>query len=332
MASPYRESDDTPAAPLEELEWRRRVTRSALWAELLGAGDVIVLVATGWLPARFAVPGAVAWWVMSAGVAVRTWMWTAPQPRSAVGWRGWLLRGLVPLCLAVTGLLLLGVHLEMVSYILGAALMVAAIAYGWPFRRPQRGRWGPILAGLLGGVGSMVLSILPPILPAWRTFGVGFVLLAAAAPSALRRALLPVDYEWWFDNQTGTPGEWVALLVYRDGYAQLLFIDERPGWFASKDEATEWLQHEGYLHAERAIAERLVARVPPDVLPVARRRRRLRVEQSEPRVRVAADASSEAASYARVDAINQLDEDPTAETLDTAEPPRTLAVDRPHEY
>lgn len=104
----------------------------------------------------------------------------------------------------------------------------------------------------------------------------------------------PAEQHWWFDNQAGTPGEWVALLVYRAGPAEVLWNDARPGWFSSREHATGWLEQQGYLPAPRALAEHLVARVPPDVLPVARQKKRIRVEQgesgiehSEPRVRVA---------------------------------------------
>ena len=58
MPSPYRESDNTPRAPLAELAWRRRVARSARWVELLAAAEMVLLVASHWLPARFALAGA----------------------------------------------------------------------------------------------------------------------------------------------------------------------------------------------------------------------------------------------------------------------------------
>ena len=245
MPSPYRESDNSPPAPLEELEWRRRVTRSARWAEPLAAGEMVLLGATQWLPARFALAGAVAWWAIGAALAVATWMYTAPRPRSAVGWRAWLLRGSVPACLAFLGLLLLGMHLEIASYILGVLLVVAAFVYQWPFVRPRRARrlrdW--YLELLLYALAGTVWQFLPPIEPG-VIFRLCFVFAAMLGASALRRALLPVEQEWWFDNGKA-PGEWVALVVYRDQYAQLLFIHGAPAWFATKDEATDWLDYYG---------------------------------------------------------------------------------------
>ncbi len=318
MPSPYRESDNTPAAPLAELEWRRRVGTASLWAELLVAGEVVALLETGWLPARFTFGGAMAWFVLGVALAIATWLYTAPRPRSAVGWRGWLLRASVPAFVAAMGSLLLGMHLERTGFTLGVLLLGAAFTYSLPFRRPQRRRLGFGKAMLYVAAFTMFGMLTPPIEPDWRAYGLALILGAAGAPWDLRRTLLPVDREWWFDNQTGTPGEWVALLVYRDEYAQVVFIDERPGWFVSKDEAKGWLEDDGYLPAERALAEQLVDNVPPDVLPVARRRKRVRVQKSEPRVRVAADADT------AEEALHE-------HALDETEPARAVAVHTPDE-
>lgn len=271
--TPYRDSDNPPPAPLEELEWRQRVGKAALWAEELGVGGALVLLVTILLPARFAMQATVAWLVMGGALVVATWMYTVPRPHSVVGWRPWLLRVGVSLCLGVTGLPLLGVHLVASSYTLGALLLVAGLAYMWPFRRtPRRRSRREVRVTVLCMVAlAATLQILGPKID---FLGFCVVLAASLCAWALRDELLPVRLRWWFDSEAKPPGEWVALLVYRDERAQVLFIDDRPGWIAP--EALLALEDNGYVPAERALAEHLVDRVPPDVLSVARRSQRVR--------------------------------------------------------
>ncbi len=332
MPSPYRESDNTPPAPLAELAWRRRVARRARWAVLLAVAEMVLLVASYWLPAHFALAGAKAWLVLSAALVVATWLYTAPRPRSAVGWRVWLLRVSVPAYLGVMALRMFGTHLAMASYALGALLVVASVAYARPLRRPvpfdARGYLiGAVISGFAYGV---VLVFRPYLLRGLLlegiTPGLLFLVFAAGPAWATRNAVLPVEHEWWFDNQTQPPGEWVALFVHCDGQAEVPWDDDRPRWFSSKEQAVWWLSNQGYLPAERALAERLVDRVPTDTVPLLKPRKpprprkdKQRVRDVEPRVRVAAEAE---AIDREADAI----EEPA---LDDADPPRAVVIHDP---
>lgn len=329
MPSPYRRSDKSVPAPLGELAWRRRMLRSAGWAAGLLAGEMALLVAIPFLPLHLALVGLAAWCVLGAGAAVATWRLTAPEPRSGVDWRGWLLRAAVPAYLGLTGLILLGAQLHLASYVAHSVLLVAAtaaqsvtglllfVATLAHARRFDRAQWfwsGPLRDFLSWTLVSFPAFVLMDALPLRLWIGLTMLGMATVEFYALRRASLLVDQKWWFDNQTGTPGEWVALLVYRDGTAELRWTEERPGWFASEIAATWWLQQQGYLPAERALAEHLVSAVPPDTVPTARRPKRPRVAQSAPRVRVAADT------------------DPVDEAaLDEVEPRRAAAVRRADE-
>ncbi len=327
MPSPYRETDNTPLAPLEELEWRRRVARSARWAELLALAGLLLLLAGRWLAARFAL----AWLVMGAALVVITWMYTAARQRSAVGWRGWLLRASVALGLGVTALPLLGGHLGDAGHVLGLLLLGGVIPYLSSFRK-VRERWSSRQWVLFGASLLMLLKIIEylesPPQPAWRILCFCVVMAAYAGASSLRRALLPVEVRWWLDNQAGAPGEWVPLLVYRAGPAEVVWNDRRPGWFQSRQRAMGWLSQRGYLPAERAVAERLVDRIPPDSLPRVKPRKsprsrkdKQRVRDDEPRVRVAAEA----------EAVDGKADDIEERALDDAKPPRAVALHDPED-
>lgn len=50
--------------------------------------------------------------------------------------------------------------------------------------------------------------------------------------------------------------------MYRDQLAQVLFTDDRLGWFESNDNATAWLEERGYVPAERATEEGLISQLP----------------------------------------------------------------------
>ncbi len=333
MPSPYRESDNAPPAPLAELEWRRRVARSARWAAVLGAGGILLVLAGYWLPARFALAGAMAWLVVGAVLLVATWMYTAPRPRSAVGWRGWLLRASVAFGLGVTGLPLLGIHLGAAGFILGVLLVGATVPYIASFRKVRKVRvqWSR-RQWLLYGAFLFVLTAItdylvdPALQPAWRFLAVLVAGAAAWGAEPLRRTLLPMEHDWWFNNGTGTPGEWIVVFVYDDGLTELRWVNGNKSWFRFKSDAERWLGYYGYLPAERALAERLVDRVPTDTVPLLKPRKparprkdKHRVRDDEPRVRVAAEAEA-------IDREAEAIEEPA---LDDAEPPRAVTVRDP---
>ena len=96
----------------------------------------------------------------------------------------------------------------------------------------------------------------------------------------------------------------------------------------SRQRAMGWLSNQGYLPAERALAERLVDRVPADTVPLLKprkppqpRKNKQRVRDDEPRVRVAAEAE---AIDREADAMDE-------PALDDAEPPRAVTVHDPRD-
>ncbi len=337
MPSPYRETANTPPAPLEELAWRRRVARGAGWVEILLASNFAVLVLAGLiaLSTLDVVLLAVVWSATALGIAFGIWAVTAPRPGYRSDRLGWLLRASVLACLGVAVLVELGLGLGFVSFICSALVVVASTAYFAGLLE---------LAGATGHARWARVTIAPLVvlagvlhLAAWwlrwfPTFAVPYLCLVYAIdPRSHVRRAMGVDYHhWWFDSEMEPPGEWVSLLVHRDKHAEVLCADETLGWFVSKAEATEWLEDNGYVPAERAIEERLVSEVPPDVLrPRARKKLRSASMSPQPRVRVASEPSDDTADEAADGASDEINENAP---LDEPEPhQRAVAVDDPHD-
>lgn len=345
MPSPYRETDNIPPAPLAELRWRRSVMRRARWATLLALGGIPALVVSHWLLVHYVRVGVVVWSIAGVALAVATWMLTARRPGGHVGFSGWLVRGSTLVSVALAGVLLesagyvrgalAGVPLKIPSDLagtlpLGVGLLLATpatILVATRFRNwrddLEHGETGALIRYLTAAVFfGMLCEQLPPTL---RSGGF-FLLLTAFCFYGLGRKMLPAEQQWWFDNQAGTPGEWAALVVYPRGTAEVLRNGDRPGWFQTRHDAMGWLSQEGYLPADRAIAERLVDRIPPDVLPLMEprepsrwRKNKQRVRGDEPRVRVAAEA----------DAVDEEGNEIEEQPLDEAERPRAARVRTP---
>lgn len=334
MSGPYRESDNAPLAPLRELEWRRRVLRAARWALVLIFGEMALLVATWLLPARFAVAGAAAYWVMGAGIFVAIWKQTARRPGAGIGWRSWLLRGSVLGGLAVVGLRRLGLGSEPATLVCPLLVVVVSVVWGKPFVRPprlSRGYWATQTLSLV------FLFLMHPLLdrlhpPQPLLLGLLVLFCMAVAPSAVRRVLLAYRYAWWLDTEARPPGEWLLVLAYRDQQAELLRVDGTPGWFRSEAGATAWLEENAYVPAERAIRERLVNQAPPDLRGVVAWRARVAAATSpEPRVPVASDVFDGDVDEAADAAIDELDEHAFPDSVDEAVPRRLVATDQAHD-
>ncbi len=336
MSNPYRESNNAALWPLVDLKWRQRVAVGAGWAEILLVTNIVLLISTGLLSVGFGILALTAWLVACVGALLAVCLVTVPRPGRGVGGRGWLLRASFTAYLVILSLLQLGLPLDLASYVSGAVLVLAAFAFAGRFatwRGQARRGWPRSWIELLS---LLLLALLEPLIRLpdvgrWRDVALPVLTLAVFALALVRAAMLAVDQQWWFDTEMESPGEWVALLVHRDKQVEVLCVDQTLGWFTSEDDATEWLDDNGYIPAERALAERLVDSVPPNVLPVARRRKRLGVAQSEPRVRVEADVSDQAADKARPGAIDEPDETAAVDGLDTPEPPRTLTFEKPPE-
>ncbi len=368
MPSPYRETDNAPPAPLAELAWRRRVARSARWATLLALAGIPVLAVTHWLLARFVLAGVVVWCMVGAALVVATWMLTARRPGGHVGFEGWLVRGSALVSLALGGLLLesagrvagvlAAVPLKIATYVAAtlhlapnvARLLGSALGFAWDMsplgislllstlpalyfftrfgkwpgdgghREPGSTAWSFVVATVFGAL----CFELPPI---FMLGGIS-LLLTAYAFDELRHKVLPAEQQWWFDNQAGAPGEWVPLLVYRAGPAEVVWNDRRPGWFHSRQRAMGWLSQRGYLPAERALAERLVDRVPTDTVPLLKPRRPPQPRKNKKRVRVAPEPSDGAAHEAADAASDEMDDNAPP---DEPERPRVVAVHDPRD-
>ncbi len=235
---------------------------------------------------------------------------------------------------AVLGVLQLGIRLDVLGYICSALLVAAAVTYIRSFPSSPAPRKDRSLSRVLTVASATVGAVsapyyLPLLGPAWRIVGVLALLVTAAFFDGLRRSFLVVRHHWWFDSEMEPPGEWVALLVHRDKHAEVLCADETLGWFVSKAEATEWLEDNGYVPAERAIEERLVSEVPPDVLkPRARKKLRSASMSPQPRVRVAPEPSGGAAHEAADAASDEMDDNAPP---DEPEQPRAVAVHDPRD-
>jgi len=141
--------------------------------------------------------------------------------------------------------------------------------------------------------------------------------------------LLVDSADWWFDTEMEGPGEWVALLLHRDKHAEVLCVDETLGWFDSEGEATEWLEDNGYVAPKRALRERLVSDVPPDLSKSKRSLKRARAAASpDARVRVAASAPDGTPDDTASEATDPID---SHASPGDAEPARALAVHDPHD-
>jgi hypothetical protein len=226
--------------------------------------------------------------------------------------------------------------------VLAGVALLESIGLAWAARSIRRA--GIPLGGRAMTVRLVVMALLAPLLvlatfpdAGWvpgdlpLVFAVGFQLLMPIMFGGLSRFLLVRGHAWWFDKAAQAPGAWVSLLVRRNRRADVIAVDRRLGRFPSEEDAAEWLEDNGYVPAERALAEHLVDSVPPDVLPAARRHRQLRVAQSEPGVRVKAHTSGEAVTNADDDAVDELAESSVSDSLDTPEPTRALAVEKPRE-
>ncbi len=337
MSGPYRESERKPPAPVAELQWRNRVANSARRAaSLLLSNYALLLLRAVLPPQRLEALLGVLWLATGAGLAATTWTLTARRPHSRVHWLAWVIRAAVLAYLGVGGLTVLGLGIHIVAVVcigLVAAgfaghVGLALQAMGDP-AAAQDSRRRVLLIFL---VGVMWVSIIASIRSGpWAWMMVGFVAAGGAerALRDLRRALRIRHHHWWFDSEMEPPGEWVALLVHRDKHAEVLCLDETLGRFGSEDEATEWLEANGYVPAERAVEERLVAEAPPDVLKVrARNKLRAASTSPQPRVRVAPEASDDTAHEAADGAGDEMDDNAPP---DEPEPPRAVAVDDPHD-
>jgi hypothetical protein len=337
MRGPYRVSDNAPPAPIDELGWRRRVAHGARWAEMLLVANVALLVATGLISPWVTPFVAVAWLVVGLGLVLSAWMLTRPAPGHPVEWGAWLLRGSVVAYVAVVGPLQSGMGSHLVSLIVGELVLCAGMNHlARLFRAIQEdryARWTRLsMVPMVLVVAAIHSTTLGRTTPVSLLLSAYCLLWGTRLLSRLQNALRVDHGAWYLDTGMEPPGEWVALLLHGNKQAEVLCMDETLGWFASKGEATQWLEDNGYVPAERALAERLVDSVPPDILPMARRSKRLRVEQSAPRVRVDADTSDETAGHAHTGAADELDENAMADGLDTAEPMHTLTVEKPDEH
>jgi hypothetical protein len=156
------------------------------------------------------------------------------------------------------------------------------------------------------------------------------MIAGAGGFSGLRYWLRGAQHEWWFGKQTGKPGEWVSLLVFRDNRAEVLRSNAKLG-FASDKKAMEWLDEKGYVPADRAMKVGVVSEVPPDPTKVARSRKRARASATsqQPRTRVAPDASGRGPhqrAEGTIERADELDENAT-HTVDGAVPRRDTAIE-----
>lgn len=332
MPTPYR------AKPVikhmsRDMAWRRTAGGGALWFGILLALQAGLTAASAPTPWTVTCVGTALW----IGLSVTAWMATTPTAPRRAGLLSWTLRATA----AGAGTLFVVSRYTSTPHwaVLASVLLVDAVALAWAVRGlrqaeiPLRAR-DPLLLALMvvASVGA----------DGWR-FGDLHLVVAAAFQlwlwllfARLSQTIRVRERQWWFDNETEAPGNWVSLLVRRDGCAEVTGPDEDPRRFSSEQQATAWLEDNSYMPAERALEDGLVNAVPDPAMK-ARSRKRIRAEQAPTssqgsRVRVAPDASDHElpeASDATIDQTDELDEDAAVNTVDEAAPRRAATAEDP---
>jgi hypothetical protein len=275
VSSAYRELVG-PNTPWLDVAWRRRVGQAALWSAMSVAAWVLsaALVAASVTPALIAIE-------LTAAVATAAGVWMLASVPSGTrhDWRAWAARATVSAtalaCLACWrwGVGLQALRVIAQTLLAVAGLFAAARLFNTAKRRPRAAEaltlalcW--IIVGVLEctPVTATVAAWLSP----WFALDTVFLLWR------LHNVMQVVDHAWWFDAAGDAPGEWVALLVHSNERAEALSVDGPFAHFASRDEGAEWLEHNGYVPAERAVAQELVSRVPAELVAPRGARRPLK--------------------------------------------------------
>lgn len=243
MAS-YRENASVERAPIEEVAWRRSVGKGV--ASLFFFAICLVLAL------QFGEPHQ-AWALFYFAITPSAWMMTSPRPGRRRDWLAWAYLASVVACVILSGMALAGlvglVAIEAVGVVpLGAAVAIQTRLW------MRAGDGGPrdarvarvlivfaaltVVAGLLDQfIGSLAVRILAIVC------AVGVLRSALQIGSRLRVN----RHEWWRDDGAAAPEEWVSLVVYVDGHAELISVAGRLRLFESKDTAWEWLYAHGYV-------------------------------------------------------------------------------------
>ncbi len=268
MPGAYREAPAPPAFPAQQIAWRRRVARGALfvpasvaakWASLvvLGAADASAHVVT------------VVLLLTQLCVCGATWTLTAPPPSKRPSVLAWLLRAGVVGELVGWAPLAFGVYpawLEPLALLIVASGGLAYVgtlfsAVGLPDRALQArvlavGVVAPTVAMLSLATRGFELVLVLCVLAQLIALLLAFLLLVA-----LRKVLRVKHSELWLDDGA-TPPEWVSLFVLGDGRAEVFSARERFGYFVTRWDAEIWLEAHGMVAAADAVERRLAAAPP----------------------------------------------------------------------
>jgi hypothetical protein len=87
-------------------------------------------------------------------------------------------------------------------------------------------------------------------------------LLALRYTLRLRRALRVRSAEWWLDAARLPPVRWASYVVLGDRRAEVLLPGGESQRFLEQRVALDWLKDEGFVHADQALEQRLVNRLP----------------------------------------------------------------------
>lgn len=263
MSGADRESAALTRVLLEEIAWRRRLRRGT---SLLAGWLFLVVIFAFFL-------GGPRWLcavLFGAGIPW-AWLMTTPAPGSRRSWFQWVLPASAALGALFSVLPLAGLAGSVP--VVAAALVVLAggletlarlcVAAGHP-------RQAAVARILIAPGAALVVA--GPFLPAGALYAMPFfagVVTSSAAGLAARlaRQSKVVRHSWWLDQSASSPGKWSVLVSHRDGHAEAISVDGALGWFASGEEAYDWLEQNGYVWGENAVEQGLVDAQPPDELP-----------------------------------------------------------------
>ncbi len=269
----YRAGPEPPSTPQAQVAWRVRVARGwTLVPTCLAVGAVLVGVASG-TTARVLGSEMQARAVTLAPTQLAlvwvTWLLTAPPPRArGAPIRAWALRLAVLADAVATVLAAAGRDVPLLLAFSALAVEVAGLVYaGHAFRvaaRSKKSRHALACATLVGvthaarlvatgGAGRDVTDVALFVGFAWA-----FILLVQ-----LRKTVAITTRSLWFYDGGMANAPWASLLLLRDGRAELVAAQGRLGYFASRDQALQWLGANGFVESDVAVARGLVDCVPP---------------------------------------------------------------------